>query len=92
MKQKILLAAVKVAEKRPLYMVTRGAIAKRAKVAPSLVSWYLGTMDELRASVVALAVETNNAAVVASAMIAHHPGVKNVSGELKQAALKFLAV
>lgn len=91
MKEKILVAAVKVAEKKPLFLVTRGAIAKRAKVAPSLVSFYLGTMEDLRQSIVDRAIQTDNAAVVAGAMAAHHPGVKNVSGNLRKAALAFLA-
>jgi DNA-binding transcriptional regulator YbjK len=47
MKQKILTAALKVAESTPLWAITRMAVAKRAGCAPSLVTYYLGTRDEM---------------------------------------------
>jgi len=90
MKDKLITAAVKIAEKTPLYMVTRGAIAKRAKCAPSLVSFYTGTMEDLRASIVAKAVEENNAAVVANALAAHHPGVKGAPKALVAEACRLI--
>lgn len=92
MKDIIIAAAVKVAEKAPsLFLVTRGAIAKRAKCAPSLVTFYLGTMEDLRAYIVARAVEDSNVVVVASAIAARHPGVTDAPQALRNAALKHLA-
>lgn len=93
MKEKILQAAVKVAEALPLYAVTRGKIAKKAKCAPSLVSWYFKTMDELRDAIVARAVETNNAEIVAWAIAARHPKADHVAVpvKLRREALKLLA-
>jgi hypothetical protein len=47
MKKRILEAALKVAETTPVWLITRKAIAKKADCAPSLVSYYLGTRDEM---------------------------------------------
>jgi AcrR family transcriptional regulator len=89
-KLKILVAAVKIAEKTPLFMVSRGAIAKRAKVPPSLISFHTGTMEDLRDAIVARAVEEGNAAVVMHAMAANHAGVKNAPKALIEEACKLL--
>jgi len=89
-RDKIIAAAVKVAERMPLHSVTRGRIAKKADTAPSLVSYYLGTMDDMRKTIVERAVETNNLAVIGQALAAHHPGVKSVPDDIKQQALKAL--
>lgn len=91
MMQKILDAAVKIAESMPLHAVTRGRIAKKAKVAPSLVSFYLGTMDELREKIVAQAIETNNVTVVSWALAARHPGIEKAPIALRRDALKLIA-
>jgi AcrR family transcriptional regulator len=87
MRDKIIAAALKVAATRPLHEVTRGAIAKRAKVAPSLVSYYTGTMEDLQTAIVDEAVKTENVAVIGFAIAARHPGVKNVNGSLREKAL-----
>lgn len=92
MKPQLIATAVRLAEKTPLHSITRGAIAKKAKVAPSLVSYYIGTMDEMRADIVAAAIATDNAAALASAMRANHPGVANAPKAMKLAAAKLLAV
>lgn len=47
MKQKILTAALEVAKSTPLWMITRKAVALKADCAPSLVTYYLGTRDEM---------------------------------------------
>ena len=91
MKAELIAVAVRLSEKTPLYMVTRGAIAKKAKVAPSLVSYYIGTMDEMRADIVAAAIETENVAALANAIRANHPGVASASHALKKAATKLLS-
>lgn len=91
MKPQLIAVATKLAEKTALHMVTRGAIAKKAKVAPSLVSFYVGTMDEMRADIVALAITTNNVAALASAIRANHPGVANAPKAMRMAAAKLLA-
>lgn len=92
MKDKILCAAVKIAEKTPLMSVTRGKIAKRSKVAPSLVSFYLGTMEDLRDSIVAAALDAQNLAVIGNAIAARHPRVAKIPDAVRRDALKlFLA-
>lgn len=91
MRDKILNAAVKIAEKTPLHSVTRGAIAKKAKCAPSLVTWYLGGWDDLRSAIVDKAVAEQNLPVLAHALAARHPGVSAAPQWVKAAALKLLA-
>lgn len=91
MKPQLIAVAVKLTEKTPLHSVTRGAIAKKAKVAPSLVSYYIGTMDEMRADIVAMAIHTNNVAALASAIRANHPGVANAPKAMRLLAAKLLA-
>lgn len=91
MKPELIAVATKLAEKTPLHMVTRGAIAKKAKVAPSLVSFYIGTMDEMRADIVRQAIKTDNVAALANAMRANHPGVAEAPKAMKLAAAKLLA-
>ena len=89
-RDRIISAAVKEAERVPLNLVTRGRIAKRAAVTASLVSYYTGTMEELRTTIVERAVETNNLPVIAQAIAAHHPGVKKLSDSVRAEALKTL--
>ncbi len=47
MKQRILTAALAVAKEKPIWLITRKAIARKADCAPSLVSYYLGSRDEM---------------------------------------------
>lgn len=93
MKDRILAAAVKLAEKMPLHSVTRGEIANKVKCAPSLVTWYLGNAAEIRSAVVARAVETNNAEIIAWAIAARHPKADHVAVpvKLRREALRILA-
>lgn len=90
-KTQLIDVAMGLAEKTPLHSVTRGAIAKKAGVAPSLVSYYIGTMDEMRADIVTLAIAKENVAALASAMRANHPGVVRAPKQLKAAAAKLLS-
>lgn len=90
MKEKILQAAVKVAESVPLHAINRAGIATRAGCAPSLVTWYLGAMDLVRCAVIDRAVETNNVKVIAGAIsiLGRFPQVPDA---LRRKALKSLA-
>lgn len=91
MRNKVLQAAVKAAEAIPLHSVTRVDIARRAKCAPSLVTWYLGNAHAIRAEIVAEAVATNNVKVIAGALsiLPQFPGM--VPEALQRKALKSLA-
>lgn len=83
MKQKILRAAIALAEKTPLDMVTRHQIAKRAEVAPGLVSYYLGTMEEARALIIQAAVDTTNIEVLTRVCMSRPELVPELSPEVK---------
>lgn len=90
MKDVLLAAAVKVAESIPLHSVTRDAIAKRAKCAPSLVTWYLGSAEGIRLAIVHAAIETKNVEVIAGAL-SILPRYPEVPKKLLSAAFKSLA-
>lgn len=91
MKAKILAAAIALAETVPLHAVSRAAIARKAKCAPSLVTWYLGNIYAVHARIIAEASKTNNVKVVAGAlsMLPQFPGVVPV--RLQREALRTLA-
>jgi hypothetical protein len=90
MKDKILAAAVALAESLPLHAVTRADIAKKAKCAPSLVSYYMGNAGVTRINIVTEAVRAKNVKVIAGAvsMWEIFPGIPS---SLKRAALKVIA-
>lgn len=47
MKKRILTAALEVAKSTPVWAITRKAVAEQAECAPSLVTYYMGTRDEM---------------------------------------------
>ncbi len=73
LKDQILDAAVKLAERRGLGGLTRTMIAKAARVAPGSVSYHLGDMDDARNAIMAHAVVKENVRVVAHGLITNHP-------------------
>lgn len=90
MRDKILTAAVKVAESVPLHAVTRKDIAKAAGVAPSLVSYYMHGEFSRKLDIITAAIKTENIRVIAGAVSMWHlfPGIPP---RLKRKALKSLA-
>jgi AcrR family transcriptional regulator len=88
--EQIIASAVKLAKRVGLANITRDNVAKEAKVSTGLVSKY-GDMTDLRAEVVRVAVSDKILPIVAQALSIDHPGVRNASATLKNAALKSLA-
>lgn len=79
MRQKILKAALAVAEKTPLWLVTRKAIARKADCAPSLVSYYLGTQADVITAIVERAILEGNDTIVRRAKAMEHPAALALS-------------
>jgi AcrR family transcriptional regulator len=84
----ILSAAVKLAEKAPggYRALSRDQIAESAGVSPGLVSFYLGTMDAVRRSIMRAAIAEKNLKVIAQGLGAGDTYAKKAPPELKAAA------
>jgi AcrR family transcriptional regulator len=74
-KDSLLDAALFLAEKFGYQRVTREQIALHADVATGTVTNYLGTMKQLRRTLVRHAVRTGNRRVIAQAVVAQDPYV-----------------
>ena len=71
--------------------LTRAAVAEVAGVSEALVSHYFGSMDELRAVIMAEAVKRGIVEIVAQGLAAGNPVARSASEEVKQAALAWMA-
>lgn len=90
LKEQILDAAVKLAERRGLGGLTRAQIAKAAKVAPGSVSYHLGDMDATRNEIMGHAVRCENVRVVAHGLTTKHPQALAAPEALRTLALESL--
>lgn len=79
--------ALKLAAEHGLASITRNQIAKEAGVAPSLVTWRLGTMDNMRRSVMRRAVKTENLAVILQGIMIKDPYAMKASPDLRERAI-----
>lgn len=86
----MLHAALKLAAKHGYQNVTREQIASSLGVAPSLVSHHLGTMSNLRRSLVRQAISSTELTVIAQAIAAGDPHARRVPHELRRRALESL--
>lgn len=89
-KQSILCAAVAEAKRHGYTNVTREAIAQRAECATGLVSFYFGTMVDLKRAIMSEAIRTRELRIVAQGIADGHPKAKRAPDDLKLEALKLL--
>lgn len=89
-KTQILAAAMVEAKQQGYQNVTREAIAQRATCAPGLVSFYFGTMPELKRAIMSEAIRTRELRIVAQGIADGHPKAKRAPDDLKLEALKHL--
>ena len=89
-KTHILDAALVVAARDGFGNMTRKAIAAEAYVSEPLVNKYLGTLPQLRRTVMRLAVKHEVLAVIAQGLAANNQYALAASDELKAKALDFL--
>lgn len=87
----LLLIATRLAERGNYRTVTRAAVATRAKVAESLVSYYLGTVAQMRARVMREAVGAGNARIVAQGLAAGDRMARKASAAVRFKAVRLLA-
>lgn len=84
---RILAAALHVAATKGLAKLTRDDVAKRAKVAPGLVSYHFDGMKGLRKVIVEEAIKSENLTVLAAAILLDRPEVKALPEALRKRAL-----
>jgi AcrR family transcriptional regulator len=89
-KQSILSAAMTEAKHHGYTNVTREAIAQRATCAPALVSFYFGTMVDLKRAIMSEAIRTRELRIVAQGIADGHPKAKRAPEELRLEALQYL--
>ncbi len=87
----VLKAALELAESVGYNHVTRDQIADRAGVATGTVSLYMGTMCQLRRTVIRHALKEGRHRIIAQAIIADDPHVKKLTDEERRIALMAVA-
>lgn len=89
-KAAILLAAMTEAKQHGYANVTREQIAQRAECAPGLVSFYFGTMPQMKRAIMSEAIRTRELSIIAQGIVDGHPKAKRAPLELRQAAVSAL--
>lgn len=89
--RELLDVAITLAETHGYLKVTREQIAEAACVSPALVSHHLGTMGDLRRTLVRQAVSRQVLKVVGQALANSDPHAQKAPDALKKAALASLA-
>jgi AcrR family transcriptional regulator len=89
-KQRILAAAIAEAKQHGYSNVTRDAIAQRADCAAGLVSFYFGTMPQMKRTIMSEAIRTRELRIVAQGIADGHPKAKRAPLELRRAAIATL--
>lgn len=90
-KETIIKTATHMAVRFGFDKLTRAQIAAKLDIFPSSVSFHCGTMEELRASVVAYAIANEYTAVVGQALAVRHPLALKAPAKLRARAAKLLA-
>jgi AcrR family transcriptional regulator len=86
-KIQLLREAIKLAEKHGYRHVSRKQIGDAAGVSEGLLSLHFGTMDDFRKALMAHAIATSNARVIAQGLIAGDKLARKAPENLKQLAL-----
>lgn len=85
--EQLLEVALQLAARHGLATITRNQIAEDAGVAPSLVSARLGTMDDMRRSVMRRAIKTETLPVIAAGLLAKDRYALRAPEDLRQRAI-----
>ncbi len=98
LKQRILEAAVKIAEANgtktityPARVLSKEKIAKRLNIATGSINYYWGSVKVLISAVMKHAVEHENAAIIAWGLVDRHPIAMKAPSALRAKAAKLLA-
>lgn len=88
----ILKSCLALSAKEGYRTITREQIATHADVPPSLVSYHLGTMIELRRHVMREAIHTENLAVLAQGLIIKDKHALKAPAEMRSSAIDAMRV
>jgi AcrR family transcriptional regulator len=89
--RQILDAALEAARQRGDYrLVRRIDVAEVADVSPALVSYYLGSAEEMQDVIVQYAIHVGDARVLVPALLADHPSARKAPEALKQKAARLI--
>lgn len=90
-KNELIKAALALAKVHGYKAVTREQIAERCKVSSALVSYHMGTMPDMRRTLIRHAVAQRALRVIGQALAAGDAEVRLIPAELKKEALASLA-
>jgi len=88
-RERILKAAIIVAEKKGYQHFTRNAVAEEAEVSGSLVQFHFHTIQILKDAVLTEAILTENLRIIAQAALVKN-GITGISPELKEKAINHI--
>ena len=91
LRDKILATAVQRARHTGLMTFTRKHVADVANCSEANVSYHFGTMKQLRAIVIAYAIEHEVIEVIAQARALRHPALRGLSAQLKERVAAHIA-
>lgn len=86
-KNQLVQAALEVAEQYGYNTMRREDIAHHAQVSEGLVSQYLGTMPQLRRTIIRHSIKTRNLSVLAQGIVNRDPHALKAPEDLRQAAV-----
>jgi AcrR family transcriptional regulator len=86
-KRQLLNAGIKLAEKYGYSHISRKQVGLEVGVSEGLLSLHFGTMDDFRKALMAHAIATSNARVIAQGLIAGDKLARKAPENLKQLAL-----
>ena len=84
-------AALKLAEDKPYWQVTRNEIADAIGVAGSVLQWHFGDVEEMRRQIMLAAIKAERLDIVAQGIVAQDPYALGAPVELRLRALASLA-
>lgn len=88
MKEKIMRAALRLAERDGFREVSRAAVAISARIAAGSVSYHFGNMKKFQTAIVRAAVAAENLVIIGQALAVRHPVAMKAPDALKAKALK----
>lgn len=83
-------AALKLAEDKPYWKVTRNEIADECKVAGSVVQHHFGTVKQMRRQIMRAAIQAERLDIIAQGIVAQDPHALKAPRELRLRALASL--
>ena len=91
-KKLILKSALKVAEDKGFYNLTRKLIAIEADVTPTLINTYFGTMINLRRSVMRAAIKNENLQIILDGLVKRDSQALKINSDLRLKAYSLLSI